>query len=58
MSTAKLHLPQTTILVCYISFIKGTNQRFVLVLLFDNPGIFFVALFILKFLMCFFRFLP
>ena len=41
-----LHLLQNTTLVYYISFIEGTNQRFILVVYFDTPDIFFVILFI------------
>ena len=33
-----------------ISFIEGTYQRFILVLYFDSPDIFFVAIFIIDFL--------
>ena len=46
----QLHLPQNTTLVYYISFTEGTYQRFILVLHFDTPDIFFVAIFILEFL--------
>ena len=44
-----LHLLQNTTLIYYISFIEGTYQHFILVLYFDTPEIFLVALFILVF---------
>ena len=45
-----LHLLQNTTLIYYISFIEGTYQRFILVLYFNTPKNFLVALFILVFL--------
>ena len=46
----RLYSLQNTTLVYYISFNERTCQRFLLVLYFATPYIFFVALFILDFL--------